>query len=312
MIQKVSLKLKSSAASVDLNLEEDLDKLGDAYVKIRKFDYADNIYRQAFQIREVPEKRSTLWKSYDKLTQLYRNNDDTKDDSLADKYNNLLIESLAQNGDKGLYIDSMVRFAAIYAKDPNHYQAAADLYERALAAAPKDDWQSPDAILYALGQIYGSKQNKQQNLDKRNESIKKRLNLLKGFFVGFIDQTGAKPKAPINLLFEYLSAIETQVFFLPDGPNKEAEAAEIYRPAFTDAAFKYVLENVYNKRVLDAYAKSFEHYQTKIANLNNPAEAARVAGLKKSFQARQEKLRQADEIQAQIGKQQLVQGPTAQ
>jgi tetratricopeptide (TPR) repeat protein len=309
MIQKVSLKLKSSAASIDLKLDDDLDKLGDAYVKIRKFDYADDIYKQAFQIRDAtPEKRVTLWKSYDKLTRLYRENDDTKDDTMADDYNNLLIESLAKNKDQSLYIDSMVRFAGIYAKDSKHYEDAAALYKRALSAAPADDWQWQDSILYSLGQIYG----KQRKVKERDESIETRLNLLNSFFRRLTEKTGSKPKAPINLLFEYLSAIEAKVFFLSNLPNKDAAAEEIYRPAFTDAAFKYVLENVYNKRVLDAYAKSFEHYQVAIGKLNNPAEVARVAGLKKSFQAQQEKLRQADEIQTQIGKQQLVQGPAAQ
>ena len=97
LLQKVSMKLKSSAANVDLKLDDALDKLGDAYVAIDRFSYAEDIYQQALTLREeTPEKKQFLWKSYDKLTKLYRTHDGRiNDDKKAEEYNRRLIDTLA-------------------------------------------------------------------------------------------------------------------------------------------------------------------------------------------------------------------------
>ena len=132
-----------------------------------------------------------------------------------------------------------------------------------------------------------------------------RLKLLETFFRRLTEKTGNKVKAPINLVYEYLMVLSVTKSNLPN----EAAVEAAYRPVFTDTAFKYIVDSVYNKNVLDVYTKMLDRYQTVVGKTNNPAEVARVAALSKGFQIKLEKLRQADEITTQIGKQQLIRGP---
>ena len=158
LIQKVSLKLKRTDANAKTNLDDDLDEMGDAYIKLKKFSDAEVLYQQALEIRvDEPGKEKFLWKSYDRLTRLYR--EFLKDDKKAEEYNNRLIELLKDNKDStNRYVDSMVQLAALYAKEPARFAESEALYNRALGiASTQDDWQYPNLILYSLANFITSR-----------------------------------------------------------------------------------------------------------------------------------------------------------
>ncbi len=190
LVQKVSLKLKRTDPNAKINLDDDLDEMGDAYVKLGKFTDAEVLYQQALEFRvDEPDKAKFLWRSYDRLTRLYREN--LKDDKKAEEYNNRLIELLKTNNDStNRYIDSIVQLAALYAKDASRYAESEALYKRALGhATMQDDWQYPNLILYSLGQLY----YKQKKTTEREQVIRQRLEVLTKYFSRLTGPPGRKP-----------------------------------------------------------------------------------------------------------------------
>ncbi|HEY8185138.1 MAG TPA: hypothetical protein VIF64_03660 [Pyrinomonadaceae bacterium] len=289
LIQKVSLKLKRSDGNVELNLDNDLDEMGDAYVKLGKFSDAEVLYNQALDYRkENPNKSASLWKSYDKLTRLYREN--LKDDKKAEEYNNRLIELLKDNTNVNRYVDSMVQLAAVYAKDPARYADSEALYTRALGIAMgQDDWQYPNVILYSLGQLY----YKQKRVPEREQAIQRRLEVLTTYFKRLTDPA-RRPKAANTLVSEYLNAIEAAAYFHSNVRKNDAQAEAVFQPAFT--SFDYITGNVYNAKVLETYALTLDHYQALLNKQNKTGDALKVADKTRSLRDR---LGQFDKIYTQ-------------
>jgi len=302
LIQKVSLKLKRDDGNVELNLDNDLDDMGDGYVKLGKFSDAEVLYKQALEFRtQNPNKTQSVWKSYDRLTRLYREN--LHDDKKAEEYNTRLIELLKDSANVTRYVDSMVQLAAVYAKDPTRYSDAETLYTRALdIAMGQDDWQYPNLILYSVGQVYF----KQKKVAEREQAIRRRLEVLTGFFKRLNDP-GRRPKAPINLVSEYLNAVEAEALFQSNVRKNDAAAEAAYQSALT--AFDYITGNVYNSKVLETYAGTLDHYQTLLNKQNKAVEAAKVS---ERVRGLREKLGQFDKIYSQNNPAQQTQSMTQQ
>ena len=301
LIQKVSLKLKRTDANARTNLDIDLDEMGDAYIKLKKFSDAEVLYQQALEIRvDEPDKGKSLWRSYDKLTRLYR--EFLKDDKKAEEYNNRLIELLKDNKDTtNRYIDSMVQLAALHAKDATRYHEAEALYNRALGiASQQDDWQYPNLILYSLSQLHF----KQKKAAEREQAIRQRHQLLTSFFNRLTGPPGRKPKAPINLVGEYLNAVEAMAFLHSSVRKNDLDAETTYEAVV--AAYDYIANNVYNSKTLETYALTLDHYQAFLNKVNKPEKAAAVGEKAKGVR---EKLGQFDKIYNQ--NQPPVQGPVA-
>jgi tetratricopeptide (TPR) repeat protein len=280
LIQKVSLKLKRNAkltesgnpgVPVDLKIDDDLDEMGDAYVKLKKFSDAEVIYKEALALRqESPQKNQFLWKSYGKLTSLYRDN--LKNDPAAEEYNRLLVESLKDNkGGSNLYLDSLVRLAALHAKDPTRYAEAEALYKQGLdIAAAQDDWQYPNLIHYQLAELYG----KQRRGPEREQAMMRRLEVLTKYFNRLNGPAAHRPKASFTLVSEYLNAIEG-VAFLQSTVNKNDVQAEATFKLVVDA-YEPITQNIYNAKTLESYAKTLDRYQVWLTKLNKADQALRV------------------------------------
>ena len=303
LIQKVSLKLKRDDANAKKNLDDDLDEMGDAYIKLKKYSDADVLYQQALQLRaDDPDKDKFLWKSYDKLTRLYR--EFLKDDQKAEEYNNRLIELLKDSREgTNRYVNSMVQLAELYSKDPARYGEAEALYNRAFGiASTQDDWQYPNLILYSLGQLH----LKQKKVDERERVLQQRRDLLSAFFMRLSGPANRKPKAPINLVGEYLNAVEALAFFQSNVRKNDIEAEKTYEAV--PAAYDYIANNVYNSKTLENYALTLDHYQAFLNKLNKPERAAAVAEKAKGVR---EKLGQFDKIYNQNTPAQQGPPPTA-
>lgn len=291
LIQKWSLKLKRTDANAKLNIDTDIDALGDAYVRVGKFSYAEGLYEQALEYRiEMPTKDKVLWKSYDKLTRLYREH--LKDDQKAEAYNNGLIELLKDNKEAtNRYVESMVQLAGSYAKDRNRYAEAEALYNRALdIALAQDDWQYPNHILYLLGQLH-IRQHKTTEWDR---VVKQRLEIVTAFYKRLSGPAAQKPKAPINLVAAYLDAIDAAALFQSTVRKNDLAAEAAYLPAFT--AYDYISSNIYTKKVLDSYVETLKHYETLLNKQKKPGEAAKVG---EKLIALKEKLGQLEKINSQ-------------
>jgi tetratricopeptide (TPR) repeat protein len=285
VIQRVSLKLKRNDAGAKLNLDDDLDEMGDAYVKLGKFSDAEVIYNKALDFRkEHPEKEQFIWKSYDKLATLYREN--LKDDQTAAKYNDLLVNLLKDKKDSSnRYVDSIVQLAALYAKDPNRYGEAEALYQRALGiATAQDDWQYPNLILYQLGQLH----LKQKRGVDREQMIRRRLEILTRYFNRLAGPAAQRPRSPNTLVTEYLNAIEAMVFIT----KNPADAEAVYQPA--SAGYTSITRAIFNPKVLESYKSTLEHYKNLLSTNGKPTETVngQIDGLT-------EKLTQLNQIYTQ-------------
>jgi hypothetical protein len=130
------------------------------------------------------------------------------------------------------------------------YSEAEAVYKQALdISTEQNDWQYPNLILYSLGELY----RKQKKAPEREQVIRRRLEILTEYFNRLADPKALpRPKSPITLVSEYISAVDAAAFVYTaiNKNNTLAEAA--YQQAFEGSA--YIMGNIYNQKVLKSYA----------------------------------------------------------
>src|SRR5205807_8140772 len=127
------LRNTNNVLAILQNLDNDLDELGDAYVKLGKFSDAEAIFDTALESRK-DRSDEKLWKSYDKLAKFYRTS--KKDYSKAEENAKLVVEVGKNKPRSGRYADALIQLAALYgdqfATDPAKSSEAELLYKQAL------------------------------------------------------------------------------------------------------------------------------------------------------------------------------------
>jgi tetratricopeptide (TPR) repeat protein len=284
--------------AVNKELNGDLDELGDAFIKLGKFNDAEVLYVTALSQRA--EDGSDLEKSYEKLTTLYRRGD-LKDPAKAEEYNKLLIKFYEDKPLSAQYADALVQLAALYSEDPNKYSEAESNDKHALDIyAGRHDWQNENLILFRLARLY----DKQKKVPEREQALRARVDTLTKYFNQLANPAGPPPKDPALLVSEYLYAINALAYFY-DGQNT-AEAEATYRRAF--AAYDYITGNIYNEKTLKFYAATLEDYQKLLKKLGKQAETAKVDAAAAIVR---KKLDQSDQIRKQQQQQIPTQSNTA-
>ena len=305
LLQRTALKRRrkensnpTDSAALIKGLDADFDELGNAYVPLGNFDNAEAAYLMALEVRNrdgnVLEKR----KSWDKLTRFYR--EYKKDYARAEEYNKLLLDSYKVEPRSPLYAEALELLAALYSKNPNKSAEVAQLYESALAIyAQQGDWSNENRVIYALALFY-----KEQKLVPEGEQAhRRRLVTLNKYFNRLADPAATpKPKSPVNLVSEYLNAIDI-VATLSTSQKNSAGAEAAYRLSVD--AFDYITRNIYYLKALNYYVAILDKYISLLNSLEKKGEGVKVAEKARSVR---DKVSQLDRIREQQNVQQTQQG----
>jgi tetratricopeptide (TPR) repeat protein len=251
-------------------LNDDLDELGGAYVRLGKIDAAEQFYLHALTLRDWLDRAeakqqgsSTVpafnrFESYHKLTTFYLQH--KKNYAKAEEYTKLLTDAYKSEPQLAArYAAAQVQLADTYARDPNKAAEAAEAYERGLAIyAGQNKWMEENKILYKLDELH----RKQKNLPERERAIQRRLDTLTRAFKLLAGPGKDRTKVPLVLVTEYLNAAERAG--LVYGRNKKGDQAEdALRRTFD--AYDFIVSMDYlkvseNMKVLDAYASVLDRY----------------------------------------------------
>jgi tetratricopeptide (TPR) repeat protein len=299
-------RLQAAGDSNDVDIREDstddpADNAGDAYVKLGKFERARSLYEYALGVREAGSGpiRRDLWKSYDKLTRLYREKG-FADDAKAEEYNLKLISELSNvEPNSPRHAEALSLCADIYAKQERPSEARA-YYENALGIyAERNDWMNQNVVLYRIGELY--KLKKAVRPEWKAASLR-RLELLTTQLNKIVGTKETLPRGSITLVTEYLDAVET-VAVIQTLDKNDVEAAATYQKAFD--TYDFIKGRIYNPRALSIYAKFLNRYKVLLNKLGRQEEAAKVEASISGLQAK------ANDInQEQQGSQPTPQGQT--
>jgi tetratricopeptide (TPR) repeat protein len=307
-IQRLAIRLRRIRATrnaQDLDMKADssddpADAAADAYLKLAKPARALALYEYARGVREkgAGAIRRDLWKSYDKLTRLYRRKD-FKDFAEAERYNQLLIQEVAVTDPKNTKAaaDAVALCAELYAKEPGRYSEAVSYHERALKlyeAQEKRDWMSENKSIYALFELYG----KLKQPAEQKRAALRRLELLSSEMDRTVGMTGALPKGSITLVYEYANAASDAAYFhLRDKNVGEADA--VFRKAF--GAYDFVTKRIYFGLALESYATMLDNYARLLVRQSRQDDAAKVAAAAKGVRVKQDETNNIQEQQKQQG-----------
>ncbi|HEV2762015.1 MAG TPA: hypothetical protein VGV38_03390, partial [Pyrinomonadaceae bacterium] len=191
-------------------LDADLEKLGDAFVRLGKLGPAEQLYLEALQHRQwldaaSPTKTSAnRFESYYKLSTFYFQH--KKDYAEAERYKQLLKEAYASEPRLGLqYAQAQTQLAQTYARDPSKTAEAVQAYEDALAIyAAQNRWGEQNRILYRLDELH----RKQGDRPERERAIRRRFEVLAAALREFTGPGKDRSKVPLVLVTEYLNAAE--------------------------------------------------------------------------------------------------------
>jgi tetratricopeptide (TPR) repeat protein len=172
-IQELQLKLKKkgpiSPTDPAATFDDDLDQMGDIYIKLGRVPQARRSYEKALEIREgVVAEKSSLALSYLKLANLYR--DEYNDYEKAETYYKKLIETrrnvkgnlFGPDDPLSQYVTGLRQLAALYTNDLNKLTEAEALLNQALGALKPVQgrlaWDDEGAIYDDLINLYRKQQ----------------------------------------------------------------------------------------------------------------------------------------------------------
>jgi tetratricopeptide (TPR) repeat protein len=315
LLQQAVLTYRKESNAIEqgagpVTLDDRMDELGDAYIKLGRFKQAEQIYTLALENVRLKVKANDVKRgqSYQKLGDLY--NDYLKDAKKAQDYYYMLVgfyESRQRAGgaDRLNYAVALDKLGKLYAKDPSTYSGA----EERLTAAHKiflaQGQLNSDSTLAALIDLY-ARQNREAEL---KAACDRRLDLLSRYLA---ENTGAV--APITAP-RVGSAARIAVTYV----KAAGEVADIYltrnQPAYAEEAYARLFasnatirNSMYDPARLAEYASLLKKYKALLSASNKPAELANVEKALNSVWARQDELRLIQDQQQQA----TQQSPTAQ
>jgi tetratricopeptide (TPR) repeat protein len=315
-IQRFSSRLRRPGSSDRGDDRDDLaDDVAESYFKLGQLDRAARLYEYALNIREqsTGADHAMLWKSYENLRKLYVSyKDRTKEEEhyeLAEKYNKQLLDVLQDKPQSIPYADALTQLGNLYSLNPKRYSESEPYYDQALKIYQSaHDWMNENVVLFRLSKLY----EKQGRGPEHEQALIKRVDTLAGYFNRLANRTGAPPKEPVQLVYEYIYATNALGFFYAGNAGRRVEAAAAYHKAFLAA--DYITRNIYNDTFLKFYAAVLADYQKVLNKLENKTEAAMVAkrvdDVTKAIQLQLNKLQQSEEISRKQTSQQDQQSQT--
>lgn len=304
-IQQIALKFRNKRdliadlrkLATAITLDEDLDLMGDSYIKLGRFTEASNAYEGALGIREqVTSENNSVGVSYLKLANLYR--DHIKDYAKAESYYQQLIQSR-----KGVearlmgvdalrqHVEGLRQLASLYTNNLNKFAEAEALLNEALTATGTRDgrisWNQEVAIFNDLLEIYRKQQKDVQPVYVRQlETMTRRRN-----------DFGVMYRQPEYQHFMY-PYIETagQVADSHLRQNNKAAAEAAYAQVFN---FIRLSTNWLNPKQSDAYLTHLEKYQSLLRENKKEALAAKFDAFVKRERARQKEQQESIQQESQ-------------
>ena len=296
-IQQIALKFRNKRdliadlkkLATAITLDDDLDLMGDSYIKLGRFTEAANAYDGALAIREqVTSENTDVAVSYLKLANLYR--DHFKDYAKAESFYQQLIQN-RKNVKGGLmgagdaltqYVGGLRQLASLYGNNLNKFGEAEALLNEALSATSPINgrlaWDDEVGIFNDLLNLYQKQQKELHSVYVRQlETMTRRR-----------DDFAMAYRAPEyqHFMYAYVEAAgRVADFHLQQNNKAAAEAA--YAQVFN---FIRLSPNFYDAKKLDVYLTNLEKYQSLLRERNKEVLAAKFDGFVKSARARQKEM----------------------
>jgi len=292
-IQSLQLKRKKrgtpSPNDPAATFDEDLDQMGDLYLKLGRVAQARHSYESALEVRErVVAENSSRATSYLKLANLYR--DEYKDYEKAEIYYKKLIENrrnvkgnlFGPDDPLSQYVTGLRQLAALYTNDLNKLPEAEGLLNQALTALKPVQgrlaWDDEGAIYDDLINLYRKQQKDVQPM-----------------YVQKLAAMTARRDAFRSLL----RSPEYQHFAYPYAQTA-GEVADLYLKQNNKAAALAAYAQVFNfislsvatpdPKKLDNFLTNLEKYQALLRENKNEAAAAKFDETVKRGRIRQKEL----------------------
>ena len=279
-IQDLQLKLKKKGPVLPTDpantFDDDLDRIGDLYIKLGRIPLARRSYEKALEIREgVIAENNSRAASYLKLANLYR--DEYNDYEKAELYYKKLIE-IRKNAKGGLagpndplsqYVEGLRRLALLYINDTNQLpQAEALLNEALTVLSPihaRLAWDDEQQIYSTLISLHEKQQKSPQQIQavrmRKFDTMTKRSDAFTALY---------RTPDYARFMSAYVrSAGEVADYYVSQ--NNKAAAEATYAQAFD----KLNVTTGYLKLdELDNYLTNLEKYQALLREHKKDAKAA--------------------------------------
>lgn len=293
-IQQIALKFRNKRDLISdlrklataITLDDDLDLMGDSYIKLGRFKEAANAYEGALAIREqVATENSSIAVSYLKMASLYR--DHIKDYAKAESYYQELIQNrkTVKGGLMGpadaltQSVEGLRQLASLYTNNLNKLAEAEALLNEALGATGPINgrlaWDEEVGIYNDLLNLYRKQQKDVQPVYARQlETMTRRRNDFamvyrtpeyQHFMYAYVDVAG-------QVADSYLRQ------------NNKAAAEAAYAQVFN---FIRLSTNYLDAKKIEVYLRNLEKYQSLLRENNKEALAAKFDAFVKSSRARQ-------------------------
>ena len=295
-IQQIVLKLRNQRELIAdlkklavITLDEDLDVMGDSYIKLGRYQEAAHAFEASLAIREaIKSENSAIATSYLKLGDLYR--EQLNDNGKAEGYYKQLIQNRKSlNGSlmgpadpMTQYIVGLQRLAALYAGNMNKpAEAEALLNEAAAMLAPINGRLSWDEELDVYNDLVKLYQKQQK------DELPVRLKKLEAFTRDRNDFAIAYRSPDYqHFMYEYIMAAGDVADVYLKQQNKAA-AETTYANVF---GFIRLSSNFLDSKKLNDYLNNLEKYQTLLRENNKAAKAAELDDFIKEGRTRQKDL----------------------
>lgn len=295
-IQGLQLKLKRKGPlqpnDPASTFDDDLDQMGDIYLKLGRVPQARRSYETALEIREgVVAEKPSLAISYLKLANLYR--DEYHDYDKAETFYKKLIE-LRKNANGALsgpndplsqYVEGLRRLALLYTEDLNKPAEAEGLLNQALSVlgpvTPRLAWDEEQQIYSTMINVY----QKQQKSPEEIQSIRvRKLEAITKRSEAFVAQY-RWPDYGKFIAAYVKSAGEVADYYM--SKNDKAAAETTYARVFDNI---HVTTVYLRSEDLDNYLTNLEKYQQLLREHKNEAKAAQWDEIVREGRALQKEL----------------------
>jgi len=297
-IQGLQLKLKRKGplqvTDPASSFDDDLDQLGDLYIKLGRVAQAQRSYATALEIREgVKAENDSLAFSYLKLGNLYR--DEYHNYQKAEEYYTKLIEN--RKGVKGgfggtrdpeeQYLNGLRQLAILYTENLNKPADAEVLLNRALTVLmggnPRSNWKPEVEIYSELVSLY----QKQKKSPQEIQSLR-----VRNFDMMIKRRDTFLPVGRMSTDRKFIAAFARMAGEIADyyiSQNNKTAAEATYAQVF-DAINATTHMLPYDDDELDNYLTNLEKYQALLREHNDTVKAAQWDKVVKDGRALQKEL----------------------
>jgi len=279
-IQGLQLKIKKKGPVLSTDpassFDDDLDLMGDIYIKLGRIPQARRSFEKALEIREgVTAENPSLPASYLKLANFYR--DEYNDYEKAETYYKKLIDIRKNNKGQlygpndpmSQYVEGLRQLAILDTNDLNKPREAEELLNQALTVlSPMNArlaWEEEERIYTVMVALY----QKQQKSPQEIQSVR----------ISKLDRMTRRRDA-----FAALYRTQDYAMFMSAYVRSAGEVADYYLSkndkAAAEATYAQVFDNIrvstayLRSEDLDNYLTNLEKYQTLLREHKNEAKAA--------------------------------------